>query len=597
MNYLKHIRGHYYRFVRTHFHTKKNKIIDGFSIFEEYADIYGNEISDIHVAAIFLDDFINDYGQCVNVDFLDTDNWDHIKKVEADFDKHTLTLYWHLPVLDEELRIIRKMAFPYDRYCLIIKFHSILFIRDNKNRCIGFIINGYTEKDKDIKKQMKLNGFSIASIDNNSSFFSTDIIRHNNNKESEFIRFMKTPITSFWIIPKCLMIQPQYSEKILYSINLQNCEKRLNNAINEVCKIKRRKTSKIDKEENLKQIGNSLRRIAENMFKLILCFHQEIYKFKPQDYNERLLGDIINPIKQNIYNTEEDKGRFVEIAIIANDLSHETGKPVTYDMLIKLHSLLLYYVVKFKMDIDLKYTYIFNSNDTKYQKPSPKEFIEKNYQSWDFTDLISSTIKETSGKLKFRLKFVRNGCFSFLKDDEYLCTDGKVRKKTLESEDCLLVWSRDELNLLRQQLSEKIETFCNCAGYAGNEAHFHFYFSTEIERVGQPVHLFSEEEIKDLMIEANDGVNNKLVIDENGYAHIIQEINLGNTYPVSQETWCAGNNYVGNKSILSDLHHSYVLSLHNWLIYLEKGHNVYGDSWKSDEKLDLVIEKIKTYYQ
>jgi hypothetical protein len=99
-----------------------------------------------------------------------------------------------------------------------------------------------------------------------------------------------------------------------------------------------------------------------------------------------------------------------------------------------------------------------------------------------------------------------------------------------------------------------------------------------------------------LMLEADDGVNNKLVIDEDGYAHIIQQIDLGNTYPVSQETWCAGNNYVGTKSKLSDLHDSYVLSLHNWLKYLKTGHNVYGDLWESDEKLDMIIEEIKTYY-
>ena len=98
------------------------------------------------------------------------------------------------------------------------------------------------------------------------------------------------------------------------------------------------------------------------------------------------------------------------------------------------------------------------------------------------------------------------------------------------------------------------------------------------------------------MANANDEVCNKLVIDEDGYAHVIQDPYKGHLYPVSQETWCAGNGYVGKNSSLSDLHDSYVLSLHSWLSYLCYGCRVYDDVYKSDHNIQDVIEKIKQYY-
>jgi hypothetical protein len=469
----------------------KDTINDGFLVFGKYAGMYGDEISDFHIAVDFLDKFINDYGRCVNVDFLDTDNWDNVKGLKADFKKQIITLYWHLPIQDEELRIMRQMAFPYDIYGLAIHFHSIRFIRDKNKKCIAFVINGYTKKEKDIKRLMNSDGSNIVNIDNGTSFFSTDILRHN-TKESEFIRFMKTPITSFLIIPKKLSIYPQYSEKLLYSLNLQDCKERLSNAIKELAKIKRENLNKRNEEDKLQSVGNSLRRAAENLFKLILCFYQEKYKFKPLDYNERLLGDVINPIKKDIYTSDEDKEHFNTIIRIANDLSHETRKPVDYEMLVNLHFSLLFFVEKFKRDVDVKHTHV----DAKDKKPSPKEFMENNYQSRDFTNIISSVIKETSGKLKFRLRFSRNGHFSLFEDKEYLCNDGRIKKiNSQEFENCLVVWSRNELKLLREQLNEKIENLCNDAGYAGSETWFHFYFPFELERIAKPTHLFTEEEI------------------------------------------------------------------------------------------------------
>lgn len=88
----------------------------------------------------------------------------------------------------------------------------------------------------------------------------------------------------------------------------------------------------------------------------------------------------------------------------------------------------------------------------------------------------------------------------------------------------------------------------------------------------------------------------KLVIDEDGYAHIIQNPNLGFLYPVAQETWGAGNMYVGKNSNLSDLHDSYVLCMNLWLVYLKNGQHMYDDTYVPDDGLDKVIEEVDKYY-
>lgn len=80
-------------------------------------------------------------------------------------------------------------------------------------------------------------------------------------------------------------------------------------------------------------------------------------------------------------------------------------------------------------------------------------------------------------------------------------------------------------------------TECEANGYDTEAYSLGISFKAELKKEGTPSHLFTEEEIKELMRNADDNNSNKLVIDEDGYAHIIQNPNLGFLYPVAQETW------------------------------------------------------------
>ncbi|MGN0508274.1 MAG: hypothetical protein ACI4GX_03490 [Ruminococcus sp.] len=121
-------------------------------------------------------------------------------------------------------------------------------------------------------------------------------------------------------------------------------------------------------------------------------------------------------------------------------------------------------------------------------------------------------------------------------------------------------------------------------------------FGSELKRNGKPSHLFNQDEIKDLMQNADDRNNNMLVIDENGYAKIIQDINLGFYYPVRLESWITGNNYVGKYSKLTNLEDTHLLALEGWYEYLERGISIYKDYIKHKYKTEELIERILSFY-
>ena len=119
--------------------------------------------------------------------------------------------------------------------------------------------------------------------------------------------------------------------------------------------------------------------------------------------------------------------------------------------------------------------------------------------------------------------------------------------------------------------------------------------STEYTQCEKPTHLFTFDEIKAIMGDADDGVNNKLVIDEEGNARLIQNPLHGNLYPVSIETWGAGNHYVGKDSSLDDAAPSYRLCLSLWLSFLQTGIRQYDDYY-TDIDVDETINEIKRFY-
>jgi len=590
------IRGSIRRWYRKNFHKEWEVVEHGLDFFQEFADIYGDTINDIEIAEQFFEDFMKQTEGKVIVDFLDTDNWDCIRKVDVDKQNQLIWFYWQMPSGDSIEEAMRKMFLPLEYYGMCLKFNNVRFLRGKRNRCFGIVVNGYTIQKKDVERFAKNSSWEIKRMNSTSSFFSTSVIREKDG-EYQHIRFMNTPISSFWIIPKRLNVYPQDSEKLLYMYGVERCENELKDAHN---RVKGLDTSKKEKQRKaIKVSAHDMRTAAESLFKLIVCFyHQELqdkYHYRVSDYNLSMLGDLANPLKKIIFRKDFERIKINEITTIANDLSHDSGNPVLLKDLDTLIQNITYFVKDFKSRIIQKgheVTVIYND------RPSPHNFVREKFRSFCFIDEINEIVHKNVGKISFMIKtqigkfvdiFGMNG-------DEVLCKDGYIRNSKEDGIEILKVWDRDEVITLLDKMYQKVITECQTNGYDTKSYSLGISFDAKLKKEGVPNHLFTESEIEDLMRNADDEKNNKLVIDEDGYALIIQDSKQGSLYPVSQETWCAGNLYVGKNSSLSDLHDSYVLCMHLWLSYLETGQQMYDDFYIPDDGLDKVIEEVKKYY-
>ena len=572
----------------------KETLERGLENFQYLADTYEDTVNDIEAAEKFFEDFMLKTKGDVILDFIDADNWDCIRKVEVDKKNGLVWFYWQVPDKDPMVNYMRKMAFPFDYNGLCLKFDNVRFVRDKTKQCYGICVNGFTIREKNVKGFAKAGGWDIKGINAAESFFSTSIVREKEGMLQHW-RFMTTPISSFWIIPRRIGIDAQDSEKLLYLIGTEKCDTYLRETLDG---IKGLEEYSPDKQKRIiKTAGNEMRNVAENLFKLIHCFYQEEYQYEVKNYDDIHLGELISSLKKTVYTSQFAEQLFPDIARVANDLSHDSGNPVSLPDFAKLSIALAYFIGDFKSRVDLKGYIIENHPNS--DRPAASEYTEQHLMDICFKDDIAEIVSKTSGKLSYTIR-VDVGTFInpfHSKPEYYLCSDGFIRKLT--KDELLLtlkLWDRDEVIALIERIYKKVETICQDNGYDTEYSTLGFSLDGELKKEANPSHLFTEEEIKELMTKANDDVNNKLVIDEDGYARIIQNPKHGALYPVSQETWCAGNMYVGKDSKLTDLHDSYVLSLHSWLRYLHSGRRVFDDMFVPDHNCLEIIDKIKVYY-
>lgn len=568
---------------------------DEVELFTRFADKYCNKIEDSHIAEDFFKDFLTETGGCVNIDCLDTDNDDRIECVYFDHNEGMMLLCTRVPEKDAEMREMRKMVFPFDIYSFLIRFKNIHFVRIKDGNCIAIVVNGYTMKKKMIQSFAKTSNYTIKGYDEKSSFFTSNLVRERDGIY-EYIRAMKTPITSFWIIPKCLIINTQESKRHLYLYNAAALEERLKNWMQKLDSQIKTTKDREDIDAFIKMYGNQIRTGAEALFKLVTCFYHEKFDFKGKDkeYNDRLLGDLISPLKKFVYTSQDDELRLSTIVRVANELSHDSGLPVKIADIGELYEGLVYYISNFKERVS---SCDDRSKPEVFTQPSPRDYIDENIKKWDFNDVIAKTVKTDSCcGCTYRLRIERTfiDWILFSKEADYLCKDGYI--KTLNRTDMsevLEINSRENVIAIVESINNKVKSDCEAQGFDKELAYLSW--SIDIIRKNKPSHLFTLDEIKKLMTDADDSKNNKLVIDEDGYAHIITNPGLAYLYPVSIETWCAGNGYVGQDSSLSDAEPAYHLCLSLWLDYLITNKKQYDDCYRQID-VDKTIEEIKKYY-
>lgn len=224
-------------------------------------------------------------------------------------------------------------------------------------------------------------------------------------------------------------------------------------------------------------------------------------------------------------------------------------------------------------------------------------FVKDNIGAFDFSGVISKYDGMSVGRAKYRYVFhpsTKMNLFKRLLTNKkfYLCKDEHLRELDSSSPDIYEATDREAALYIHRELSDAVKAFCNGKVCESEQP----YFSIDIIKVGNPCCLFSKDIIKELMMAADDRHNNTLVIDEDGNADIIEDIDAARVYPVIHETWFARNVYVGKYSNLQDLDSAYHYCLGKWLDYLEQGigrhMEDYDNHHESDTELEERIKKI-----
>ena len=146
------------------------------------------------------------------------------------------------------------------------------------------------------------------------------------------------------------------------------------------------------------------------------------------------------------------------------------------------------------------------------------------------------------------------------------------------------------------QIEECLMGICNEQGIKWQSNGI--YFTIHLLRIKPPSHLFTEDEIREVLRNGNDFVNNRLAIDFDGYAQLIEGDSYTERfkYPVIQEGYDAGNNYVGEYANLDDVNEIYVAMLDAWMHHLKTGQKYKVDYYDLTRDSEQLIKEIKKYY-
>ncbi len=312
--------------------------------------------------------------------------------------------------------------------------------------------------------------------------------------------------------------------------------------------------------------------------------------------NRYLYGKFLIVLKQGPYNyiTETYDGRHGNCSFVEFREYIETLEKA-YEIYNLGNEELFNFVIQ-KCPFKKQYNELDIKGDNKSNKVVNRNYAKNNFLSFDFIQILQQYNNNHISKVKYKFQFNESRTFDvsfFNREIYYLSINGKIEKKHIGSSDVYVAPNKETAIHIFRAIEKRLEDLCeeHCNKFEMP------YFSIKIERNGKPSHLFTKCEIEKLMRDADDRLNNTLVIDENGFPHIIQDKSITKFYPVVSETWCSRNNYVGKYSTLSDLDSSYHYCLGKWLLYLES--NVgqimedYDSNFMSNEEL---LSEIEQYY-
>lgn len=238
-----------------------------------------------------------------------------------------------------------------------------------------------------------------------------------------------------------------------------------------------------------------------------------------------------------------------------------------------------------------------------------EHYVRDHFRKWNFYNLLpdkssKKSMDYVSRKFFFTLLYPTfhslNDIFQEIKGFAYyLDKSGNINIKKPDFDDddeCFFLFDMNDAIDFADILNEEVEKILRKNGLTIFEKG-RKYFSILPIGCKKPLHLFTPKEIESAIRNADDRVDNQLVIDEDGYAKIIEgRFEYVKVYPVRSELWTTGDVCVGKYATLS-MHDIYYNMLRGWLSYLKTGRTQYaGDLWDSNQAETDLIQEIKTYY-
>lgn len=299
------------------------------NIFKEYDK---KEITDLKILDKFLARLIYDMKGLLIFDFLDSGNWDNWGSYHIDYKKGYVIFNWHSYMNSSDINSYIKNTKAKHSYPISISSIMVHF-KDLQMEVIGKLpiitIRGYVLKEKEILNYFKTFDESAKIIKEDKKNFHTAIELNRGEYTQDCICY-DTPIYSILIIPKDNAGPVSDSLVILFLYNYLNCYKRIE-------KASKAFNRDLDEDEICEK-ANTIRRIFEFVLKIECCFHGQLnfemlftersksFNFR-SDYSDIGLGDLISLLKP--VKNDNEKQELNLIVRLSNELSHDSGKPVT----------------------------------------------------------------------------------------------------------------------------------------------------------------------------------------------------------------------------------------------------------------------------
>lgn len=236
-----------------------------------------------------------------------------------------------------------------------------------------------------------------------------------------------------------------------------------------------------------------------------------------------------------------------------------------------------------------------------------EHYLRNHFREWNFNDLLPDRLlKKSMAPMSRRFFFTLVYSTIHSLDDAlqelrgtgyYLTESGNIKKLDFDDDECFCLFDMNDAIDFADTLNEAVEKILHKNGLMISEEG-RKYFSIFPIGSKKPLHLFTKKEIESAMRNADGRVDNQLVIDEDGYAKIIEgRFEYIEVYPVRSELWTAGDVYVGKYATPPMLDDIYYNMLRGWLSYLKTGRAQYaGDLWDFDYDERDLIQKIEMYY-